>query len=119
MRKPTARGSGYREAGKEILTFRVTATGLLAKPRIREEPAAGASADRARKPERSVFFEELGEFAPTAVYDFRRMTPGMELSGPAVIETPVTTVVVNPRDRAGIDGFRNIRIFVGDNAAGS
>ena len=114
--KAYGKGSGYREAGKEILTFRVTATGLLAKPRIREEPAAGATADQARKTERSVFFEELGEFAPTAVYDFRRMTPGMELSGPAVIETPVTTVVVNPRDRAEIDGFRNIRIFVGDNA---
>ncbi len=117
--KAYGKGSGYREAGKEILTFRVTATGLLAKPRIREEPAAGATADQARKTERSVFFEELGEFAPTAVYDFRRMTPGMELSGPAVIETPVTTVVVNPRDRAEIDGFRNIRIFVEDNAAGS
>ena len=110
--KAYGRGSGYREAGKEILTFRVTATGLLAKPRIREEPAAGAAADRARKPERSVFFEEMGEFVPTATYDFQRMRPGMELSGPAVIETPVTTVVVNPRDRAEIDGFRNIRIFL-------
>ena len=110
--KAYGKGSGYREAGKEILTFRVTATGLLAKPRIREEPTAGASADHARKPERSVFFEEMGEFVPTAIYDFQRMGPGMELSGPAVIETPVTTVVVNPRDRAEIDGFRNIRIFL-------
>ena len=65
------------------------------------------------------FFEELGEFAPTAIYDFQRMRPGMGLSGPAVIETPVTTVVVNPRDRVEIDGFHNIRIFVGDNGAGS
>ena len=114
--KAYGKGSGYREAGKEILTFRVTAVGVLNKPRIREEPpAAQASADPARKPERSVFFEEVGEFAPTAVYDFQRMGPGMELSGPAVIETPVTTVVVNPRDRAVIDGFRNIRILVGEN----
>src|SRR5262245_43365496 len=28
-------GSGYREAGKEILTFRLTATGLLKKPNIK------------------------------------------------------------------------------------
>ena len=114
--KAYGKGSGYREAGKEILTFRVTAVGLLNKPRIKEEPAAGTSADGARKPERKVFFEELGEFAPTAIYEFQRMTPGMELSGPAVIETPVTTVVVNPRDRAEIDGFRNIRILVGAQA---
>jgi len=114
--KAYGKGSGYREAGKEILTFRVTAVGLLNKPRIKEEPAAGTPADGARKPERNVFFEELGEFAPTAIYEFQRMTPGMELSGPAVIETPVTTVVVNPRDRAEIDGFRNIRILVGAQA---
>ena len=112
------KGSGYREAGKEILTFRVTAVGLLNKPRIKEVPVRKAAADDALKPPRRVFFEELGEFTPTAIYDFERMQPGMELSGPAVIETPVTTVVVNPRDRAEIDGFRNIRIFVGDKAAG-
>ena len=114
--KAYGKGSGYREAGKEILTFRVTAVGLLNKPRIKEAPVRKAAADDALKPPRRVFFEELGEFTPTAIYDFERMQPGMELSGPAVIETPVTTVVVNPRDRAEIDGFRNIRIFVGDNA---
>ena len=97
--KAYGQGSGYREAGKEILTFRVTAVGLLAKPRVRKEPARKAPADEALKPARNVFFEELGEFAPTRIYDFQRMQPGMELSGPAVIETPVTTVVVNPRDR--------------------
>jgi len=116
--KAYGKGSGYREAGKEILTFRVTAVGLLQKPAIREAPVRKTAADGALKPSRSVFFEELGEFAPTRIYDFQRMQPGMELSGPAVVETPVTTVVVNPRDRAEIDGFRNIRIFVGGNAAG-
>ena len=116
--KAYGKGSGYREAGKEILTFRVTAVGLLNKPRIKEAPVRKAAADDALKPPRKVFFEELGEFTPTAIYDFERMQPGMDLSGPAVIETPVTTVVVNPRDRAEIDGFRNIRIFVGDKAAG-
>ncbi len=112
--KAYGKGSGYREAGKEILTFRVTAVGLLAKPRVRKEPARKAPADEALKPPRDVFFEELGEFAPARIYDFQRMRPGMELSGPAVIETPVTTVVVNPRDRVEIDGFHNVRIFVGD-----
>ena len=111
--KAYGKGSGYREAGKEILTFRVTAVGMLTKPRVRKEPARRAPADEALKPPRDVFFEELGEFAPARIYDFQRMRPGMELSGPAVIETPVTTVVVNPGDRAEIDGFRNVRIFVG------
>ena len=38
--KAYGKGSGYREAGKEILTFRVTAVGLLNKPRIKEAPLA-------------------------------------------------------------------------------
>ena len=35
--KAFGQGSGYREAGKEILTFRLTATGLLKKPDIKAE----------------------------------------------------------------------------------
>ena len=119
LREGLRQGSGYREAGKEILTFRVTAVGLLNKPRIKEAPLRTTAVDGATKPPRRVFFEELGEYAPTAIYDFQRMRPGMALSGLAGgHRDPVTTVVVNPRDRVEIDRFRNIRIFVGDNAAG-
>ena len=42
-------------------------------------------------------------FVPTRVYDFNKMRPGTEFGGPAIIETPVTTVVVNPGDRAAMD----------------
>jgi N-methylhydantoinase A len=42
-----------------------------------------------------------------------RLSPGMEISGPAIIETPVTTVVVNPNDRATVDEFMSIRILIG------
>ena len=42
------------------------------------------------------------------------MQPGIAFPGPAIIETPVTTVVVNPNDRAAIDEFRNIRIHIGE-----
>ena len=50
---------------------------------------------------------------PTRVYDFNKMRPGTEFGGPAIIETPVTTVVVNPGDRAAMDEYRNIRIHLG------
>jgi N-methylhydantoinase A len=63
--------------------------------------------------EREVYFEENGKFTATRVYDFDRLRPGAEFVGPAIIETSVTTVVVNPSDRAAMDGYRNIRIFVG------
>ncbi|MBM4264329.1 MAG: hydantoinase/oxoprolinase family protein [Deltaproteobacteria bacterium] len=106
-------GSGYREAGKEILTFRLTVVGMLNKPDIKAEALRKSDGSAARKGEREVYFEENRKFAPTRVYDFEKMHPGTEFVGPAVIETPVTTVIVNPRDRVAMDGYRNIRIYVG------
>ena len=43
-----------------------------------------------------------------------KMQPGLSFDGPAIIETPVTTVVVNPNDRAAMDEYFNIRIHLGD-----
>jgi N-methylhydantoinase A len=107
------KGSGYREAGKEILIFRLTAVGLLQKPKIKSAPKnQSTEAEGALKGNRELYFEEAHAFTPTRTYDFQRLSPGMTLAGPAVIETPVTTIVVNPRDRATVDEFHNVRLFV-------
>lgn len=110
--KAYGKGSGYREAGKEILTFRVKAVGVLEKPRIRSETETRMSPDDALKGERRVYSEEQDDLVPTRIYDFERMKPGMEVEGPAVIETPVTTIVVNGNDLASVDGFHNVRLTV-------
>jgi len=107
------KGSAYREAGKEIINFRLSATGELEKPRMKSYPVTKKNAEVARKDKREVYFEEFRKYVPTEIYDFSRLAPGMEISGPAVIETPVTTVVVNPNDRAMVDEFISIRIFIG------
>ena len=36
----------------------------------------------------------------------------MELQGPGIIESPVTTIVVGPGDTAVMDEYRNIRMHV-------
>ena len=111
--KAFGHGSGYREAGKEILTFRLSVMGMLKKPDIKAETTTKSDGAEALKGERDVYFEENRKFVSTRVYDFTKMQAGAEFAGPAVIETPVTTVIVNPRDRAAMDGYRNIRIYVG------
>jgi N-methylhydantoinase A len=111
--KAFGQGSGYREAGKEILTFRLTASGLLKKPDVKAEPVSTSNGAGALKGQRDVYFEENKKFVPTRVYDFNKMRPGAKFGGPAIIETPVTTVVVNPGDRAAMDEYRNIRIHLG------
>jgi N-methylhydantoinase A len=103
-------GAGYREAGKEIMAFRVVATGKLPKPRLRKYPVQKNQAGAALKMERRVYFEEARDFVPTKIYDYNRLAPGSEISGPAVIETPITTIVVNPKDRARVDEYLNVRM---------
>ena len=107
-------GSGYREAGKEIMVFRVVATGELKKPNLRSYQVSSKNPDRGLKGERQVYFEEHKDFVATKIYDFDRLVPGSEVVGPAIIETPVTTMVINPRDRAAVDEFLNVRIYLQD-----
>jgi N-methylhydantoinase A len=105
-------GAGYREAGKEIMAFRVVATGELNKPRLRKYPMQRNRAEAAIKTERKVYFEEEHEFITTKIYDYGRLLPGSEISGPAIIETPITTIVINPSDRALIDESYNVRMYL-------
>jgi N-methylhydantoinase A len=105
-------GSGYREAGKEIMVFRVVAVGELDRPAIRKYVTRDEPVSHAIKGQREAYFEEYRRFVRTDIYDFDRMSPGAVISGPAIIETPITTIVVNPNDTAAIDEFRNVRISI-------
>jgi N-methylhydantoinase A len=106
-------GAGYREAGKEIMVFRVTATGRLKRPTFKKYPLENKRADTALKGQRKVYFEEHDDFVPTAIYDYAGLRPGTEIRGPAIVETPITTIVINPKDSAAIDEFLNVRISLG------
>jgi N-methylhydantoinase A len=112
--KAYGQGSAYREAGREMITFRVTAVGELKKPNLERASAAGSEAKEALKGKREVYFQEYRKLVPTSVYDFERLNPGAEIAGPAIVETPVTTVVVNPGDRTTMDEFRNLVIRTGE-----
>jgi N-methylhydantoinase A len=106
-------GAGYREAGQDVVTFRVDAEGTLSKPKLRQGALGPEDSAATLKGQRDVYFDEYQDYHPTDIYDFEAMTPGMKLSGPAIIETPVTTIVVNPSDRAEVDGYHNVRIHIG------
>ena len=106
-------GAGYREAGQEIMAFRVSAVGALGKPKLRRYPLQKDHAAGAVKNERRVYFEEAKDFIPAKIYDYDRLVPGSEMAGPAIIETPITTIVINPNDRALMDEYRNVRVRLG------
>ena len=107
------KGSAYRAAGMEMTMFRLTARGMVERPRIERAALDGADPGAARIDKRDIFVEAEGGFAPADIYDFERLAPGNVVAGPAVIHTPITTIVVQAGQSGRVDAYRNISIDLG------
>ena len=107
------RGSAYRAAGMEMTMFRLTARGMVERPRIEKAALDGADPGAAQIGKRDIFVEAEGGFAPADIYDFERLAPGNTVVGPAVIHTPITTIVVQAGQSGRVDAYRNISIELG------
>jgi N-methylhydantoinase A len=101
------KGAAYREAGMEMINFKVEAVGKLIKPSLAKYKKRDLSPDQALKIKREVYFGASENFVSTYIYDFDLLYPGNVIQGPAVIETPVTTIVIHPNQRATIDEYKN------------
>ena len=104
------KGSAYREAGIEMTMFRLSASGLLKRPEIEIEKPGPADPSDARTGRREIFVDARDGMAEADIYDFTKLRAGNEIAGPAVIHTPITTIVVQDSQRAKMDEFRNIII---------
>lgn len=107
------KGSAYREAGMEMTQFRLTARGLMERPRLDPRPAGGADPAAARIGRRPIFVDARGGMQEADIYDFERLAPGNVVAGPAVIHTPITTIVLQAEQRGTVDPFRNVIIEFG------
>ncbi len=78
----------------------------------REQPKRSIPVPAAAKPpkptgERRVHF---GKWFETPVYARRDLLPGMTVAGPAVVEQPDTTTVIEPDMRCRVDGYGNLLV---------
>ena len=101
------KGSAYREAGMEMTMFRLSARALMTRPQLEKRRSAGASPKAAHMGKRRVFVAAKDGFSPADIYDFERLESGNVVKGPAVIHTPITTIVVQAGQIGRIDGYRN------------
>jgi N-methylhydantoinase A len=107
-------GAGFHEARVEVVTYRVRASAVSAKPRIvaategDRQPAGAASAGT-----RPVYWSELGDFEPTPVFWGERLQAGNVVPGPAIVQVPDTTIVVHPFQIARVDPYGNVLIELG------
>lgn len=104
------RGSAFRGAGVELVVFRVKARGVIQPPSPMPEPLGGADASGARMGSRRIFVDAAGAMAPADIYDFSRLAPGNKIAGPAVVHTPITTIVVQSGQTGHLDGYRNFSV---------
>jgi len=104
-------GTAYGEAGIELVTLRLRASAAVLKPAlvaVAEGDAVPSAA--ACKAARAIFWPELDALVDTPIYRAEQLRPGNVITGPAVIEPTVTTILVRPGQRARLDGYGNIII---------
>ncbi len=102
------KGTAYKEAGIELRRFRVDAIGRLPKPALKEYSlTCEAPVLLGTRP---VYFYESSGFCDTPVYDGNRLMAGNAVGGPAILQYPGTTVVVNRGQKALIDSYLNCLI---------
>lgn len=99
----------------ELMVLRLEGVGLTWKPQLPPLELAGEDPSGALKGQRKVYFEELGGFQETLIYEGNRVQCGNFLEGPCVIEEPTTTIVVYPGQRATLSRLGNYEIDTGSN----
>jgi N-methylhydantoinase A len=96
---PILRGLGLR------------ATAITAKPELPHISASSRDARSALKGKRRAYF--AGRWVATPVYDGVKLRARQTVVGPAIIEEPLTTIVVYPGQRARLDTLGNYHLSVG------
>ena len=102
------KGAGYREAGLQIITYRMFAVGYLPfKPLLPEIPSK-TSDTIAPKSNRRVLLDITVGWQDTPIFDYTSLRAGHEITAPAIIEAPTTTVAVPPGATASVDRLGNL-----------
>jgi N-methylhydantoinase A len=111
-------GHSDPKAPVEVVSFAVTATGLIDTPEL-PRPAAGRREppEAARSGMRRVFFEAAGPggggWAECPVWRRDALLAGNELAGPAIVEEVSATTVLYPGDRARVDAIGSLVVEIG------
>ena len=107
------RGASFKGARVEIVTYRVRATAATPRPKLlAAERLSDTIPAAARRKPRPVYWEELRRLEPTAIYDGEVLLRGNALAGPAIVETPDTSVAIRPGQTLRVDAFGNFELAI-------
>ena len=92
----------------EFVNLRLSAIGKINKPQLRQIDAGDSSLSAAKKAVRSVYFAECEGYVECPIYDRYRLSAGVELEGPTIVEEIDATTVIHPGYQALVDKFGNL-----------
>ncbi|WP_322101824.1 hydantoinase/oxoprolinase family protein [Paraburkholderia sp. J41] len=94
----------------EVVNWKARMTVSLASTSVSSAPAASA-APKGRVDERNCFFGGV-EPILTQIYKEKHIFPGLRIEGPAIIEEPTTTLVVNPGMAVSVSAHGNYLLHI-------
>ena len=103
----------YRlNAPVEMVGIHLVASAEVGKLTMAAEALGDADASGAEKGRRVVDFALDGQHE-SVIYDGPSLKPGMAFAGPAIVEDPGMTIVVNPQCQARVDAYGNVHVDMG------
>jgi N-methylhydantoinase A/acetone carboxylase, beta subunit len=100
------------DSGVEIVNMHLASFGRVEKVPVKTLEAKPYTLDEAVLEVRPVIFEGTGK-VDTVIYARERLSPGMKVAGPAIIEEVSASTVIEPGMTANIDNFGDIIIETG------
>jgi len=106
-------GYGYnrQEAEIEIVNLRLRATGHVTSPEIQPKTFGNTDSSAALIEHSPVIFRPGKSEIP--FYDGEKLTPGKTIQGPAIVIRNDTTILIGERDRASVDQYLNLIVYIG------
>jgi N-methylhydantoinase A len=105
-------GYFYDDVPAELVNLRLSGRLVEAPVALARLPAAG-SLGASPRDERRAFSAREGRLIPFAVYDRTELGPGMAIEGPAIVEEPSATTVVDAGGVLEVDPYGSLLIRVG------
>lgn len=112
-----AYGHATDDAPVEIVHLRITATGKIPHPEMRELPSTTTDLSTALRARRKVYFSEHG-MMDCPIYDRYKLNRGHLIQGPAVVDELDSTTVIEPEYQAYVDRVGNLLLTSKDLALG-
>jgi N-methylhydantoinase A len=94
------RGSGFRQAGIELVTYRVIGSTHVQDASIQKNKEGSKDAAPACVGHEKLYWREVGMEVQTSIYG-SKLSAGMEFDGPAIVRFEATTALSTPANKLG------------------